>query len=86
MTSPETILPGGLGNQTNDRKIGDRLSGARLADDAQRLAALQLKRDAIDGLDRAVFSVEVGAQVPDFEKISVAWCVISILDTVMLQS
>ncbi len=61
-----------IGNEPNDRKIGDGLSRTRLADDAQRFAALELKRNAVDGFDDAVFGFEVSAKVFNLEKIAVA--------------
>ena len=36
-------------DQPHDRQVGDRLAGARLADDAERLAAVQLEADAVHG-------------------------------------
>ena len=41
------------GEQAHDRAGQHRLAGARLADDAERLAALEAEGDAVDGLDDA---------------------------------
>ena len=62
---PAGNSPRRLGNQAHDRKVRDGLAGARLADDAQRLAALNFKADAVHGFDRAVFGVKVRAKVFD---------------------
>ena len=45
-----------------------RLAGARLADDAERLAAVDAVGDAVDGLHEAVLGREVDAQVLDLEQ------------------
>ena len=47
---------------------GDALAAARLAHDAERLAALDREVDAVDGLDGAVHDVEVRPQVAHVEQ------------------
>ena len=43
------------------------LPGAALADDPQHAALLDAKRNIIDRLHHAVFGVEVGAEIVDFD-------------------
>ena len=45
-----------------------RLAAARLADDAERLAAAQFEGDVIDGADDAVWNPEGGCQLPNAEE------------------
>ena len=47
---------------------GDALARARLADEAERPAALECERDAVDGLHHAVPRREADAQVADLEE------------------
>jgi peptide/nickel transport system ATP-binding protein len=54
--------------QAQDAQAGDRLTGTRLADDAQRLAALQPERQPVDALDQAVVGRERDLQVLDLEE------------------
>jgi hypothetical protein len=54
--------------EAEDREVGDALAAPRLADDSQRLAALDVEGDPVHGLDHAVFGVEVDSQVPDLEE------------------
>ena len=70
-TSPPTILSGRIRDQTDDRKVGNGFSGARLADNSDCFAAPDCEADAIDRFDGAVFGAEVGPQVFDFEQCSV---------------
>src|SRR5690606_9149431 len=44
------------------------LPGARLADDAERLAAIEIEREALDGVDVAVGGGEADVQVAYFEQ------------------
>ena len=62
---------GRIGNETDDREVSDGFAGARFADDAERFAAFELKRDVIDGFNNPVFGFEVSPEVFNFEKISV---------------
>ena len=50
-------------DQPHDRLRGDALARARLADDRQHLARLELEGDAVDRLHVAVFGGEADAQV-----------------------
>ena len=43
---------------------GDALAAAGLADEAERLAPVEVERDAVDGMDDAVAGEELGPQVP----------------------
>src|SRR5262249_896140 len=54
---------GGPGEQPEQRQRGDRLSRARLADDAERLAAGAVETDVVDGVHQAVVGLEVDRQV-----------------------
>ena len=54
--------------QAQDAEAGHALAGAGLADDAERLAALQREGQAVDGLDQAVVGREVDPQVADLEE------------------
>ena len=60
--------PGGfIGQQAHQRQGGDALAAAGLADQAQHLAAVQRKADAIDGLYDATAQEEMGVKVPHLE-------------------
>src|SRR5205823_5247077 len=54
--------------QAHDRHRGHALAGARLADDPQNLAALELERDAVDGADYPVLGREVDREILDLEQ------------------
>src|SRR5205814_4858791 len=54
--------------QAHDRERGDRLAAARLADDAERLPALERERDAVDCVHLALARPEEGAEVVDLEQ------------------
>ena len=54
--------------QAHDRHAGHALAGAGLADDAEGLAALDVEREAVDGLDDAVLGREVHPQVAYVEE------------------
>jgi hypothetical protein len=51
--------------QAERRQRGDRLSRARLADDAERLAAVYLVGDAVDGVHEAILAGKLDVQVFD---------------------
>jgi hypothetical protein len=53
--------------QAHERERRHRLARARLADDAERLAAPQLVRDAADRFDQTVFRGERDGQVLDLQ-------------------
>jgi hypothetical protein len=55
--------PGGLRQQPHDRQIRHALAAAGLADEAQRLALLDVERHAVDGVDRALVGSEADDQV-----------------------
>ena len=54
--------------QPHQRHRGHALAGARLADDAEHLAALELQRDAVDGADDPVLGCELDTEVVDLEQ------------------
>ena len=54
--------------QAHHGERGDRLAGAGLADDPERLAAVDGVGDAVDGPDEAVLGLEVDLQVLDLEE------------------
>ena len=54
--------------QADDRAPGGRLAAAGLADQAERLAAADAERNAVDGAHNAPGHVEVFDQIRDFEK------------------
>ena len=54
--------------QAEDGEVGDALARARLADDAERLAAPQREREAGDGVDDAVLRRELDREVADVEE------------------
>jgi hypothetical protein len=54
--------------QAHDRQAGHTLAGAGLADDAERLAALQGEAQPVDGLHQAVVGREVHLQVVDLQE------------------
>src|SRR5439155_16742241 len=54
--------------QAHDRQAGDALAAAGLADDAERLALLDLEADAVDRLDDAVVGAEIRAEIVDLEQ------------------
>ena len=62
----EGDLPGGRLVEAEERAADGRLAAARLADEPERLAALDLERDAVDGLDVADVAVHHDA-APDRE-------------------
>jgi len=64
----EDDLAGGRLDELEDRPAGRGLAAARLADDAERLALLDLEADAVDGMQQALRRVEVLGQVVDFQK------------------
>ena len=55
-------------DEADDRRAGQRLSGARLADDAQHLARRDLERDVVDRAQRAVARRKLDAQARDREQ------------------
>jgi hypothetical protein len=55
-------------DQAHERERRDRLPAARLADDSERLALVDLEADAVDGPDHAVAREEMGAQIVDLEQ------------------
>ena len=61
-------VPGGLRQQADDREVGDALAAARLAHEAEALAAGELERDAVDGVDRPVVGPELDDEVVDVEQ------------------
>ena len=66
-TSPPVILPGQL-DQPEQRLGGDALAGAALADEAERLAAVEWKRHAAHGLHDTAPREEIDVQVLDLEQ------------------
>src|SRR6266576_5950710 len=42
-------VAGGLGDEAENRERGDGLTAPRFADDAQRLAGIEVERDVVDG-------------------------------------
>src|SRR5262249_43821792 len=54
--------------QAENAEAADRLAGAGLADDAQRAAAFELERDAVDAAHQAVIGREVDLQIPYVQK------------------
>src|SRR5207237_7327286 len=70
-TPVEHLAPGdaaGRLQQAHDTEGGDRLAGARLAHDAQRLAPLDAERNPVDGPDQPVPGGELRAEVADLEQ------------------
>ena len=61
-------VPRGLWQQPHERQIGHALAAARLADETERLAGLEVERHPVDGEDRAFMGPEADDQVPDLEK------------------
>ena len=55
-------------DQPQDRERADALAAAALADEAERLARLDVVGDAVDGLDDALFREEVRPQVLDLQE------------------
>ena len=64
---PARFDAGGRRQQPHDRERRDALARAALADDAERAALLDAKRDIVDRLHDAFFGVEVGAEIVDFD-------------------
>ena len=62
------VSPGRL-DEAHGRQRGDALAAAGLADDAERLAVLDLEADPVDGLDHPVLGEEVGLEPLDLEEI-----------------
>ena len=65
---PPSIRPAGFGQQPHDREVRHALAAARLADEAERLARLELERDAVHGMDRALVGTKPDDQVVDVEE------------------
>jgi hypothetical protein len=59
---------GRLGDQPHQRQAGDRLTGARFADEGQRLAGVQGEAHAVHGLRDAAAGEEVGLEVVDLQQ------------------
>src|SRR4030095_3154376 len=58
----------GLRDQAHDREGRNALPGAGLADDAERLALVDVKIDPVDGADNALVGVEIRLQPFDLEQ------------------
>ncbi len=56
-------------DEAHDGELGDGLAGARLAHDAQGLAAVERVAHAVHGLDDAVLGVEVHLEVVDLKQV-----------------
>ena len=56
-------------HQPHNRQRGDAFAAARLADNAQRFAFFNGKRNVIDCFDNTVFGVKIGFQPFDFNKL-----------------
>ena len=65
---PSTIRPGGCGDEPEDRQRRHALAAARLPDDRQRFAGIDLERHAVDGAHDGRVGVEVGLQVVESEQ------------------
>src|SRR5262249_15128979 len=52
-----------LGEQPDERETGDRLPAARLADDPEDLAALELERELVHGVHGTVLGLEADREV-----------------------
>ena len=57
--------PRGLRDEAHERERGDRLPAAGFADEAERLAGLEVERHAVDGVHHAVAREELRVQVLD---------------------
>ena len=60
-------LAGRGGDQAHKRERGDALARAAFADDAERFATLEVKRDIVDSVDDAILRLELDLQVTNFE-------------------
>src|SRR5580692_3852434 len=58
---------GRVGDQLRDRERGDRLAAAGLADEADRLAPVDLQRDAVERLDDPVVGEEIRPKAPNVQ-------------------
>src|SRR5262245_66123129 len=59
-----------LGMEPQDRPQGDALARPRFAQDAQGLAALEVEAHSVDGVNRAIRSLEGDVQVADLQKVA----------------
>src|SRR5439155_604329 len=68
--APGPDVPGGLGDEPQHRQGGDGLATPRLSHEAERLARVEVERDAVHGAGRAapLLRHEVGLQVPHAEQ------------------
>src|SRR5262249_17944779 len=57
-----------LGKEADERKAGDGLPAAGLADDAEHLAALDREGEPVDGMDGAVLGGEADGEIGDLEQ------------------
>ena len=56
------------GDEPQEGERADALAAAGLTHEAERLAFLDVVGDAVDGLDDALFGVEVGPQILDLQQ------------------
>ena len=61
------------GEEAHDRAREHGLAGSGLADDAERLAALERERDTVDGAHEPAVGLEVGLDVGDLEEGALRW-------------
>jgi hypothetical protein len=57
-----------LGDEPHERHGGDRFAAAGFTDDRQRLAFVDMERDAVDRAVDTVGGTEMGLQILDFEQ------------------
>ena len=60
--------PGRLGQQAHEGQAGDALAAAGFADDAERLAFVELEGHAVDGVDGALVRSEANDEILDAEQ------------------
>jgi hypothetical protein len=66
----------GDAHEAQDGEGGHAFATARFADKTHDFSAIDVKVDAIDGLDHAVLGVEVGFEVPHLEDFAVGGAVV----------
>ena len=62
--------PARTGQQPHDRQSGHRLARARLTDDAQGLAGVDVEGDSVDGPHHAVFQGQIGVHIFELEQMT----------------
>jgi len=61
-------MPGGLGQESHDRQVRDRLAAARLATRPSVSPSSRVERDSVDGVHGPIVGPELDHQIADGEQ------------------